>query len=445
MPGSGRHMYARGRRITKRRLLGGLLLVAVVAGGVAAVLFLPDALRSGSETISPSPTPDIPLCASTRLAGGDATLGSVAWVDGGALHLLDLDTCGERTLVATGADPMVRFSHDGTWVAFGDGAIVPSGGGDVQNPVGKLSGWQWSPTDDVLAGVTAHGGVVVGGPNDDRRVLVKDGSGATHVMFSPNGRSLEADLGGDRVAIIDVVDGAATTVYRVSPGTKAPPQVAGWSPDGRWVLFFSRFAGRTGVPMNTVPSDGGDWVNVFDPVLPYDDFLSWCGRQLTLSGGGDRSPSEGNQILLSGPPDWRYHNLSADFTRSWIWPACSPNGKWIAATATAELRRVAAGARDPRPLVARRRRVAPRPAHRSRELRLRGRPLVGRRPVPPGREAGPRPELARRAAALQGRPRHGQGHPRPGARRPDRLRSRHGRPHGLVEHERLVPAVDERR
>ena len=74
---------------------------------------------------------------------------------------------------------------------------------------------------------------MVGGPNDDRRVLVKDGSGATHVMFSPNGRSLEADLGGDRVVIIDVVDGASTTVYRVSPGTKAPPQAAGWSPDGR--------------------------------------------------------------------------------------------------------------------------------------------------------------------------------------------------------------------
>ena len=34
---------------------------------------------------------------------------------------------------------MVRFSHDGTWVAFGDGSIVPSGGGDVQSPVGKLT------------------------------------------------------------------------------------------------------------------------------------------------------------------------------------------------------------------------------------------------------------------------------------------------------------------
>ena len=156
-----------------------------------------------------------------------------------------------------------------------------------------------------------------------------------HVAFSPDGRSLGVDLGGDRVAVVDVVDGATRTVYRVSPGTKAPPQVAGWSPDGRWVLFFSRFPGQAGVPLNTVPADGGDWVNVFDPVLPYDDFLSWCGRRLSLSGGGDQTPSEGNQILVSGPPDWRYDNLSSDFSRSWIWPACSPDGRWIVATATA--------------------------------------------------------------------------------------------------------------
>ncbi len=334
MPRSGRHLYARGRRITGRRIVGALLVVAVAAGGVAAAVFLPSWLGSRNDGSSPTPSVATPTCPSTRLAGGDANLGSVAWVEGGALHLVDLDTCEERTLVATGAAAPVRFSQDGTWVAFGDGAIVPAAGGQVQNPVGELRTWQWSPTEDVTAGVTAGGGVVVGGPEDDRRVLVKDGSDAGHVAFSPDGRSLEADLGGDHIAVVDVADGATTTVYRVSPGTKAPPQAAGWSPDGRWVVFFSRFADRTGVPLNTVPADGGDWVNVFDPVLPYDDFLSWCGKTLALSGGGGRSPSEGNQILVSGPPDWRYHNLSKDFSRSWIWPACSPNGDWIVATAT---------------------------------------------------------------------------------------------------------------
>ena len=331
MPRTGRHLYTRGPR--RSRLLVGVLVAAVAAGGVAAALFLPSWLRSRSADTTPTPIAEAPTCPSARLAG-DAHLGSIAWVDGGALKLLDLDTCDERTLVEVGAAPPVRFSHDGRWIAFGDGAIVPSGGGEVQPPVGQLNTWQWSPTADVLAGVSAGGGVVVGGPEDDRRILLEDGSDAGHVAFSPDGRSLGVDIGGDRVAVVDVVDGATTTVYRVSPGTKAPPQVVGWSPDGRWVLFFSRFLGQPGVPLNTAPADGGDWVNVFDPVLPYDDFLSWCGHRLALSGGGEQAPSEGNQILVSGPPEWRYENLSNDFSRSWIWPACSPNGRWIVATAT---------------------------------------------------------------------------------------------------------------
>ena len=334
MPRAGRHLYAHGRWFTKRRLVGALLAVTAVGGGVAAAVFVPDWLESRSDDPTSSPTAQVPSCASTRLAGGDAGLGTVAWVDGGALFLLDLDSCEERTLLRVGAASPVRFSHDGAWVAFGDGSIVPVAGGEVLSPLGRLETWEWSPTDDVLAGVNAAGGVVIGGPEETRRSLLDKDADVEGVAFSPDGGSLGVAMGGDRVAVLDVVDGVTTTVYRVSPGTKAPPLVAGWSPDGRWVLFFSRFAGETGVPLNTAPAEGGDWVNVFDPVLPHVDFVSWCGRRLALSGGGERSPSEGNQILVSGPPDWHYENVSDDFSRSWIWPACTPNGKWIVATAT---------------------------------------------------------------------------------------------------------------
>jgi len=258
----------------------------------------------------------------------------VAWVRGGVLDLFDLDACDQRTLVQTDATPPVRFSSDGRWIAFGEGTIVPAAGGEVQSPLGRLSAWQWSPAADVLAGVTSGGGVVLGGPTSARRILLPDGTGAGHVAFSPDGRRLAVDVGGDRVEVVDVADGAATTVYRVSPGISAPPQVAGWSPDGRWVLFWSRFPGKAAIPLNAAPAGGGSWVNVFDPVLPYADFLTWCGTQLALSGGAEQVPSAGNQILLTGPPAWRFHNLSADFLRSWIWPACSPDGRWVASTAT---------------------------------------------------------------------------------------------------------------
>ena len=169
------------------------------------------------------------------------------------------------------------------------------------------------------------------------------------------------------------------TVYRVSPGTKAPPQVVGWSPDGRWVVFFSRFHGKTGVPLNTAPADGGDWVNVFDPVLPYDDFLSWCGQHLALSGGGDKSPSEGNQILVSGPA-----GLAVSQPVERLQPKLILAGVLAERTvdhrdSDTERRGVAARAREPRAVAARHRRHAAGAADGARQGRVRGR--LGGRPT----------------------------------------------------------------
>lgn len=332
MRGSGRHTYARRRRRTGRVVGALVLFVGVVAAIAVAASLVPSWLRSAPPTGAPTATPTVPACP-TGLIAGATPLGAFAWVQDGALRLLDLGSCEERTLVPTGAAAPVRFSPDGRWVAFGGGAIVSAGGGDVVSPLGDVSAWQWSPSANLLAGVTPGGGVVLGGPAASSRVLLPDGTGAEHVAMSPDGRRLAVDVGGNRVEVVGIPGGRALTIYRVSPGTKAPPEVAGWSPDGRWVLFFSRFAGKAGIPLNAAPAGGGDWVNVFDPVLPYQDFLSWCGKDLALAGGAVKEPSVGNQILITGPPAWRFHDLSADFSRSWIWPACSPNGRWVAATA----------------------------------------------------------------------------------------------------------------
>jgi hypothetical protein len=250
----------------------------------------------------------------------------------GALHTFDLDACHGRTVVSQNAAFPVRFSHDGRWIAFGKGTVVAASGGRVLRPVGPVSVWQWSPADDVLAAVTAGGGVTLGGPSQPARTLLPDGTGAGHVAFSPDGHQVAVDTG-DHIAVVDVSSGSTRTAYRVSAGTQAVPEVAGWSPDGRWVVFWSHVQAPA-APLNAVPAAGGTWVNVYSPMLPFPDFLSWCGLDLALSGGGKRQPSQGNQILVSGPPEWHFHNLSADFLRSWIWPACSPRGNWIAATAT---------------------------------------------------------------------------------------------------------------
>ena len=75
-------------------------------------------------------------------------------------------------------------------------------------------------------------------------------------------------------------------------------------------------------------------MNVSDPMLPYRDLISSCGDSVAISVGSGQAVSQGKQIVLTGAPEWLFHNLTHDYTRSWFWPACSADGRWVAAVAT---------------------------------------------------------------------------------------------------------------
>jgi hypothetical protein len=288
--------------------------------------------RSPPRSIVSVP-PAKPACPTARLPDA-ARLGEVAWIQAGSLEVIDLGTCRQMILVGTGAGPPVRFSPDGRWLAFRDGEVVPSAGGAVQQPFGSpVETWEWSPTADVLAGVSETGGVLIAGPGRGPIALLPGGSRVGHLAFSPDGRRLAVDRAGRGLQVLDVATGQARTVFP-QPDAALVPEVAGWSKDGRWVLYWRGPVEKEGGPLDAVPSSGGPWVNVFDPVLPYRDFLSSCGSRIALSAGAGQEVSTGKQIVLTGPPDWAFHDLTDDFSRSWFWPACSPDGRWVAATDT---------------------------------------------------------------------------------------------------------------
>jgi len=161
--------------------------------------------------------------------------------------------------------------------------------------------------------------------------LLPEGSGVGHLAFSSDGRRLAIDRVGRGILVLDVATGKALTVFP-QPDPARVPMVAGWSPDGQWVLYWRGPVGKEAGPLDAAPARGGGWVNLFDPVLPYRDFLSFCGRRIALTAGAGQAVSVGKQILLTGPPTWGFHNLTNDYSRSWLWPACSPNGRWLAAT-----------------------------------------------------------------------------------------------------------------
>lgn len=59
--------------------------------------------------------------------------------------------------------------------------------------------------------------------------------------------------------------------------------------------------------------------------LMYPDFVSVCGDHLAIAGGGDRYAMHRKRILFDG------RDVSRDRSRSWVSPACSAEGRLVAA------------------------------------------------------------------------------------------------------------------
>lgn len=324
----------------RRRLLPIILEIAAIPVTVGIVVagfaVLIGHLRAGrpqgpAPSVSARASPAKPACPAARLPDA-ATLGDLAWIEDGSLNMIDLGTCRQSSLVDTGAAPPVRFSPDGRWLAFGEGEVVAATGGQVRQPFGApVRSWEWSPTEDLLAGVTEGGGLLIARPGGEPLSLLSDGSGVGHLAVSPDGSRVAVDRVGRGIQLIDPTTGKTRTIL-VQTDPVRVPEVAGWSPDGRWVLYWRGPVRSNGGPLDAVPTSGGPWVNVFDPMLPYRDFLGGCGSQVAVSVGSGEQVTVGKQIVLTGPPSWAFHDLTDDFSRSWFWPACSPDGRWLAAT-----------------------------------------------------------------------------------------------------------------
>lgn len=267
-----------------------------------------------------------------RPCPGSARLGAVAYVRDAVLHVFDLGTCRDRVLVAKGVEPPVRFSADGRFLAFGSGRIVATAGGRPGPPLG--AGWAWAPRGHLLAAVTAGGGVVVGG-----RRIVPDGWGPSSLAWSPTGGLVLARSRYPRKPYRQSIwlwTGRLRRVAGDFPGIQTP-FLAPASPDGRRLLWWldpqnSSSIAADGLVLEAVSAAGGRAARL-PGTLAYPDFLAWCGSQLVAAAGYDRVSTSGKSLVALSPPRFTPRGLSRDRSRSWISPACSPDGRLVAAAA----------------------------------------------------------------------------------------------------------------
>jgi Tol biopolymer transport system component len=179
---------------------------------------------------------------------------------------------------------------------------------------------------------------MTGGPGRDAERVRPDGYGATSVAFSPEGGRLAvASDGRERgIAVEDLATGARHVVGRSQAG--ASPLLAGWSPDGRWLLFWleprsSASLGADGLALEAVRAGGGS-PKLVAATLLYPDLLTTCGDHMVVTAGRSRYVTSGKRVIEVAAPAWSPTRISHDPSRSWFWPACTSDASRIAMTST---------------------------------------------------------------------------------------------------------------
>jgi hypothetical protein len=229
--------------------------------------------------------------------------GHVAYVRSGTLHLVSLADCRDRVLVRRVAQGPVRFVDGGRRIRYGDRWVVPVAGGRAR-AVRPTEGIV-SPDGRLLAQVRARR--KPGQAYGTQAIWVVDRRGVGRRVW------LERED------------------YRAIPaGPPGPIWLAGWSPGGRWILFYidpmgSGSIAADGLELQAVPARGGKPKNVVG-MLAYRDYLTWCGSRLVVAAGGSRIATENKRLVVASAPSWRPRELVHDPAVAWASPACVPGG-----------------------------------------------------------------------------------------------------------------------
>lgn len=203
-------------------------------------------------------------------------------------------------------------SADGRHLAYGRSRtwIAP-----VDKPSRRRSlpgqAWAWAPRVSAIAVVAPDGAVAVFGLGTRPLAALPRGFGATSIAWTPDGRTLA--VSGSRfprrpyrqeIWLVHPVTRSAQLVAGSFAGGQTP-ELAGFSPDGGWLLWWPRIQNSASLAADGTP----------------------------LAAGGGRGTRADKRIVAAKPPLWQTRSLSRDRRRSWVSPAYSPDGRSVATAA----------------------------------------------------------------------------------------------------------------
>jgi len=202
------------------------------------------------------------------------------WTDG--LYLANVDGSSARKYIGDTKARSPAWSHDGRWIAFTPGDVVPSNVLAGETPVrrGVVVGAtpDWSPDDTQIAFQTCRENIcgiykanaITG---DTMRVIGDDGS---LPVWSPDGKTIlyQKEVGGEHQLFVINPDGTNKKPLTSGPGMHV---AANWSRDGNFIFYRSTEGGAWAIwRMN---ADGSNRTKLLDGVPPVD----WAFEKLAVS------------------------------------------------------------------------------------------------------------------------------------------------------------------
>ncbi len=278
------------------------------------------------------------------------SLGKVAYIAGGDVHVMDLDTHERTRLTYDGRNCCPRWSPDGQWIAYLKGESL--WGVEVRTQKerlidgGPIREFAWSPVENRLAFSTVGGWLAVWEPlRQDIQVLTRSGITLTigRWAWKPDGKEMAYDFEAykfermERGLVRISLKGVITPVYATSDELRLP-RLAGWSPDGRWLLAWvgppSSTAEEDGMPLCWIPAERGPLRCLEQKVLLYPDWLAWSPKGLlALIVGEGRETWVNKGLALVEPETLSLQWLISPTEQAPIQPVFSPDGGSIAYSA----------------------------------------------------------------------------------------------------------------